>query len=75
MTTAQADPRTEQIQQAADNVDHIYCDCAPYVLLCGKPVDPDEGECPNGYNCTEHPECPLCVMADNAHVCKEKECR
>lgn len=66
-----------------DDVDHIFCGCRPYVMLCGKyddgPVTKegiDGSECPeclriwNGDNC---PVCP-CTKDRQCDSCERKEC-
>lgn len=73
MSTALADPRTEQVHAAADNVEHLYCwQCDPEgtTLFCGMDGS-DQEQCPNGFDCTEHPECPICRMLDDEHECPE----
>lgn len=64
----QTDPRTDQVQRAAEDVDHYYCgDCwmPGEPMMCGKP---DRGE----EECTEedcrHPACPLCVIELKDHM-------
>lgn len=67
MTAVLADPRTELVHQAADEVDHIYCgDCGSpdLPMLCGK-RDTSE-DCPEGCG---HPTCPMCVVEWDRHSC------
>ncbi|HEX8024728.1 MAG TPA: hypothetical protein VF484_00850 [Candidatus Limnocylindrales bacterium] len=67
MTTTLADPRTEQVQRNADDVDHVICwDCGwkpGMPMLCGAPDDGTpvhDGPCP-------HPTCPLCELEWERH--------
>jgi hypothetical protein len=70
MTTAvvEADPRTDLVRGAADNVEHTYCD------NCGSPDGPmmcgtfDFGdECPDGGDC-DHPKCSMCEIEWKRHL-------
>lgn len=58
MSTTLVDPRTEQVREAAENVEHIFCgEChdPDGPMLCGARFD---GEiCPDDCG---HPECPVC---------------
>lgn len=67
--TTTADPRTEQIQRAADEIHHATCeDCwkPGMPMFCGQP---DDGEdfCPDGCTCAP---CPLCAELWERHICR-----
>lgn len=68
MTTVLADPRTELVHLAADDVECFtcgYCWAPGLPMVCGAPDYGDGDElCPD--DC-EHPTCPLCVEAWPAH--------
>jgi hypothetical protein len=68
VSTILADPRTERVQQNADEAECFVCDICwspGRPMVCGAP---DEGEgdelCPD--DCP-HPTCPLCAEAWPAH--------
>ena len=67
MTTALADPRTDLVRLAADEVDHIYCG------ECGSPDRPMlGGEADTSEDCPEdcgHPTCPMCADEWDRHSC------
>lgn len=67
MTTAIADPRTEMITAAADDVEHIFCDdcwSPGKPMLCG---EPDFEGTITDY--ASGPTCPLCELALLEHRC------
>lgn len=65
MTPTLADPRTDLVRRAADDVDHLVCpDCwTPGTpAMCGEPDD--------GSWCREdcgHPTCPMCEIEWEHH--------
>lgn len=74
MTIMATDPRTEQVQDAADDVEHIYCvDCwVPGMpLLCGESTENGGEECEAGHEDCRHPTCPMCEYEFERHKCPE----
>lgn len=72
MSTILADPRTEQVQRNADDVDHIVCAICwkpGRPSLCGMSDNERDGEdfCPE--DCP-HSTCPLCEVELDRHECQ-----
>lgn len=71
MGTALADPRTEAVAQAADDVDCLYCaECygPDSLTICGEAMPDDGTWCP--MDCI-HPSCPMCEEMWEQHVCTD----
>lgn len=68
--TVVTDPRSELVQLAADDIDHIVCDICwlpGMPMLCGE-RDYGGRECPP--YCSEHPECSMCAEELESHWCE-----